>query len=123
MSGKPVERETSATWRDVPRSVWTLGFVSMFMDVSSEMIHAALPLYLVSAFGASALVVGAIEGVAEATAAAETRARTADDADTPLDPDRAQRLHDHDRQLCRLAPAVAGCPASADPGRGRDAAL
>lgn len=69
MSGKPVERETSATWRDVPRSVWTLGFVSMFMDVSSEMIHAALPLYLVSAFGASALAVGVIEGVAEATAA------------------------------------------------------
>lgn len=63
------------------------------------------------------------QAVAEATAAAETRARTADDADTPLDPDRAQRLHDHDRQLCRLAPAVAGCPASADPGRGRDAAV
>lgn len=69
MSERIRTRETPATWRDVPRSVWTLGFVSMFMDVSSEMIHAALPLYLVSAFGASALVVGVIEGVAEATAA------------------------------------------------------
>jgi MFS family permease len=55
-------------WRRIPRGVWTLGFVSLFMDLSSEMIHALLPLYLVGALGASALVVGVIEGVAEATA-------------------------------------------------------
>ncbi|MGX1802438.1 hypothetical protein ACWIDJ_08915 [Brevundimonas naejangsanensis] len=55
------------------------------------------------------------EAVARATATAETRARTADDADTPLDPARAQRLRDHDRELCRLAPAVAGCTAASDP--------
>ncbi|AYG93820.1 hypothetical protein D8I30_00470 [Brevundimonas naejangsanensis] len=55
------------------------------------------------------------QAVERATATAETRARTADDADTPLDPARAQRLHDHDRELCRLAPAVAGCAAPADP--------
>lgn len=55
------------------------------------------------------------EAVARATATAETRARTADDADAPLDPARARRLRDHDRELCRLAPALAGCPASADP--------
>jgi len=48
--------------------VWALGVVSMLMDVSSEMIHALLPLYLVVGLGASALVVGVIEGVAEATA-------------------------------------------------------
>ena len=45
-----------------------LGFVSLLMDISSEMIHALLPLYLTVGLGASALVVGVIEGVAEATA-------------------------------------------------------
>ena len=55
------------------------------------------------------------QAAARATATAETRARTADDAETPLDPARAQRLHDHDRELRRLAPAVAGRPAPADP--------
>lgn len=55
------------------------------------------------------------QAVGRATASAETRARTADDADTPLDPARAQRLRDHDRELCRLAPAVGGCAAPADP--------
>jgi MFS family permease len=55
-------------WRRIPRSVWALGVVSMLMDVSSEMIHALLPLYLVVGLGASALAVGVIEGVAEATA-------------------------------------------------------
>src|ERR1017187_679273 len=56
------------TLRQIPRGVWVLGFVSMLMDVSSEMIHALLPLYLTLALGASALVVGVIEGIAEATA-------------------------------------------------------
>jgi MFS family permease len=55
-------------WREIPGSVWALGLVSLFMDLSSEMIHALLPLYLVSVLGASALTVGFIEGVAEATA-------------------------------------------------------
>jgi len=55
-------------WREIPGSVWALGLVSMFMDVSSEMIHALLPLYLVSVLGASTLTVGIIEGIAEATA-------------------------------------------------------
>jgi len=55
-------------WREIPGSVWALGFVSLFMDVSSEMIHALLPLYLVSVLGASTLTVGIIEGIAEATA-------------------------------------------------------
>lgn len=48
--------------------MWALGFVSLFMDVSSEMIHALLPLYLVTALGASTLTVGFIEGIAEAIA-------------------------------------------------------
>lgn len=52
----------------VPRGVWALGFVSMFMDVSSEMIHSLLPVFLVGTLGASVVLVGLIEGVAEATA-------------------------------------------------------
>ncbi len=52
----------------IPRSIWALGFVSMFMDISSEMIHALLPLYMVTVLGTSVLTVGIIEGVAEATA-------------------------------------------------------
>ncbi|WP_264309436.1 MFS transporter [Pseudomonas putida] len=52
----------------IPRSVWALGFVSMFMDISSEMIHALLPLYMVTVLGTSMVAVGVIEGIAEATA-------------------------------------------------------
>ncbi|RXH10905.1 MFS transporter [Bradyrhizobium guangzhouense] len=53
----------------LPREIWVLGFVSMLMDISSEMIHALLPVYLVTVLGASTLAVGFIEGIAEATAA------------------------------------------------------
>ena len=56
------------SWSSIPTGVWALGFVSLLMDVSSEMIHALLPIYLVTVLGASALTVGVIEGVAEATA-------------------------------------------------------
>jgi MFS family permease len=52
----------------IPRSVWMLGFVSLFMDISSELIHSLLPVFMVAGLGASMLVVGLIEGVAEATA-------------------------------------------------------
>ncbi len=55
-------------WRDLPAGIWALGFVSMFMDISSEMIHALLPVYMVTVLGTSALTVGIIEGIAEATA-------------------------------------------------------
>jgi MFS family permease len=55
-------------WKGIPQTIWALGFVSMFMDISSEMIHSLLPVFLVSVLGASALSVGIIEGVAEATA-------------------------------------------------------
>lgn len=54
--------------KTVPRSVWALGFVSMFMDLSSEMIHALLPALVVGTLGASVALLGVIEGVAEATA-------------------------------------------------------
>src|SRR3981189_1460649 len=58
----------SYTLAQIPRGVWVLGFVSMLMDISSEMIHALLPVYLVTVFGASMVTVGVIEGIAEATA-------------------------------------------------------
>ncbi|MFJ2365384.1 MFS transporter [Pseudomonas sp. NPDC087697] len=52
----------------IPRTIWALGFVSLFMDVSSELVHSLLPVFLVTTLGASALTVGLIEGIAEATA-------------------------------------------------------
>jgi MFS family permease len=52
----------------IPRGVWALGFVSLLMDTSSEMIHALLPVFLVSVLGASVSAVGLLEGLAEATA-------------------------------------------------------
>jgi MFS family permease len=54
--------------RRIPRGVWVLGFVSMLTDVSSEMVHSLLPLFMVTVLGTSALTVGLIEGLAEATA-------------------------------------------------------
>ena len=52
----------------MPTAVWALGLVSMLMDISSEIIHGLLPVYLVSVLGASMATVGLIEGMAEATA-------------------------------------------------------
>jgi MFS family permease len=52
----------------IPGSIWALGFVSLLMDVSSELIHSLLPVFLFSALGVSVLTIGLIEGVAEATA-------------------------------------------------------
>jgi MFS family permease len=57
-----------ARLKDIPRGIWVIGFVSLLMDVSSEMIHALLPVYLVTAMGTSMVTVGIIEGIAEATA-------------------------------------------------------
>ncbi|OJX29387.1 MAG: MFS transporter [Burkholderiales bacterium 68-12] len=61
-SGTPVQTAK------IPAGIWILGCVSMLMDISSEMIHSLLPLFMVGALGASAFVVGLIEGLAEATA-------------------------------------------------------
>ena len=54
--------------KQIPKSVWVLGFVSMFMDISSEMIHSLLPLFMTTTLGMGAFAVGIIEGVAESTA-------------------------------------------------------
>lgn len=56
------------TSHKIPAGVWVLGFVSMLMDISSEMIHSLLPLFMVTTLGASALIVGVVEGLAESTA-------------------------------------------------------
>ena len=52
----------------IPRTVWALGLVSLFMDLSSETIHSLLPLFLTVTLGASVALVGLIDGIAEATA-------------------------------------------------------
>jgi MFS family permease len=65
MTGSSLPRPSAA----IPRTVWALGMVSLAMDVSSEMIHALLPLFLTGVLGASLAVVGVIDGIAEATAA------------------------------------------------------
>ncbi|MDR2820090.1 MAG: MFS transporter [Desulfovibrio sp.] len=54
--------------RQIPKNIWILGIVSMLMDISSEMIHSILPLFMVTTLGMSAFLVGLIEGLAEATA-------------------------------------------------------
>lgn len=51
----------------LPRAIWVLGFVSLLMDISSEMVHSLLPLFLVGSLGVSVIVVGLIEGIAEST--------------------------------------------------------
>jgi len=55
--------------RALPAGIWALGFVSMLMDISSELIHSLLPAFMVTVLGASMATVGLIEGIAEGTAA------------------------------------------------------
>jgi MFS family permease len=55
--------------RHLPAGIWALGLCSLLMDVSSELIHALLPVFLVTELGAGMVAIGLLEGVAEATAA------------------------------------------------------
>ena len=64
----PMARTPGTQRHTIPAGIWVLGFVSMLMDISSEMIHSLLPLFMVGTLGASAFAVGLIEGLAEATA-------------------------------------------------------
>jgi len=59
---------TSGIMRALPRGVWALGFVSLFMDISSELIHSLLPVFMSTVLGASMMTIGLVEGIAEATA-------------------------------------------------------
>jgi MFS family permease len=52
----------------IPRAIWALGFVSLLMDISSELIHSLLPVFMFTVLGVSAFTIGLIEGAAEATA-------------------------------------------------------
>ena len=60
--------KSNQTLRQIPPGIWALGFVSMLMDISSEMIHSLLPVFMVTTLGISMFVIGLIEGTAEATA-------------------------------------------------------
>lgn len=64
----PEDAAVSGGRQSLPGAVWVLGFVSLLMDASSEMIHGLLPLFLFDVLGASAFIVGLIEGLGEATA-------------------------------------------------------
>ena len=60
--------QSPSTLRRIPSSIWALGFVSLLMDISSEMIHSLLPVFMVTTLAISVFTVGLIEGAAEATA-------------------------------------------------------
>jgi MFS family permease len=68
MPGFCMTRKTMNNIPKLPRTVWMLGLVSLFMDMSSEFIHAVLPVYLTTTLGLSVFTVGIVEGIAEATA-------------------------------------------------------
>jgi len=66
---KNADRPSTAASSALPMGIWALGFVSMFMDISSELIHSLLPVFMGTVLGASMTTIGIIEGVAEATGA------------------------------------------------------
>ncbi len=59
---------TAANRARLPGGVWALGFVSLLMDLSSEIVHSLLPIFIVGTLGAGALALGLIEGAAEGVA-------------------------------------------------------
>jgi len=61
-------RSKRKTWRSLPKGIWVLGFGSLFMDMSSELVHSLLPILMATVLGASLFTIGIIEGIAEATA-------------------------------------------------------
>ena len=63
-----VESQVEHSLRHIPSGIWVLGFVSLLMDISSEMIHSLLPLFMVTILGTSTMVVGLVEGLAESLA-------------------------------------------------------
>jgi MFS family permease len=67
MSSPPGDRRQPL--RTLPTGIWALGFGSLLMDSSSELIHSVLPVFMVSVLGASLMTVGLVEGITEATAA------------------------------------------------------
>jgi Na+/melibiose symporter-like transporter len=124
----PREAASRRSLKNMPRGIWVLGLVSLFMDVSSEMIHALLPLYLVTVLGASTLVVGFIEGIAEAAAMivkifsgvlsdwlGKRKLLTAVGMGSPLSPSRFFRSQPASAGSSRRASLIASARASAEP--------
>ena len=68
-NNSPSSLAALGVFRALPAGIWALGFVSMFMDISSELIYSLLPVFMATVLGASMTTIGVIEGVAEATAA------------------------------------------------------
>ena len=68
MNQESAPPEARSSLARLPGGIWALGTVSMFMDISSEMIHGLLPVFLTSVMGASTEMIGLIEGIGEATA-------------------------------------------------------
>jgi len=64
----PGDSQMEHSLRQIPSGIWVLGFVSLLMDISSEMIHSLLPLFMVTILGTSTLAVGFVEGLAESLA-------------------------------------------------------
>lgn len=69
MPSRQPQAAVSGGYRALPGGIWALGVVSLLMDVSSELIHSLLPVFMGTVLGASVLTIGVIEGVAEAAAA------------------------------------------------------
>jgi len=65
----PASRTYRTLSNRMPKTIWVLGFGSLFMDMSSELVHSLLPIFMVTVLGASMVTIGIIEGIAEATAA------------------------------------------------------
>ena len=63
-----VEAQMKRSLRQIPSEIWVLGIVSLLMDISSEMIHSLLPLFMVTVLGTSTIAVGIVEGLAESLA-------------------------------------------------------
>lgn len=68
MTGKEKGSTSLASIKKLPRNIWAVGFTSMFMDISSEMVLNILPLFLSNVLGVQTSVIGLIDGIAEATA-------------------------------------------------------
>ncbi len=64
-----VQKSKASIYCKLPGGIWMLGFVSMFMDISSELVHSLLPIFMGTVLGASMFTIGIVEGVAEGAAA------------------------------------------------------
>jgi MFS family permease len=69
MNISELSTSSNGIYQKLPKGIWALGFVSMFMDISSELVHSLLPIFMSTVLGASMVTIGIIEGIAEATAA------------------------------------------------------